>query len=170
MWEDCEVLEGQTSSVLITADSDCVKIWDIESAKETGSFEAEQIKAEAFQINAVKRDPHNPKLLGTIVDDHVSIFDLRTEARGLSFIAHDDQALDLAFNSNALHLLSTCGTDGTLRFWDMRKSNRCLLQFEDEQQGHWLTKLKYNTFHDQLLLTGSTSTFVHLYRALSVSS
>jgi EARP and GARP complex-interacting protein 1 len=78
--------------------------------------------------------------------------------------------LDLAFNSNALHQLCSSGADGTLRFWDLRKSNRCLLQFEDEQQGHWLTKLKYNQFHDQLVLTGSTSTFVSLYRAISVSS
>ena len=96
--------------------------------------------------------------------------DLRAEGNSLSFIANEDQAFDLAFNSNALHLLATCGADGALRFWDLRKPSKCLLQFEDEQQGHWLTKLKFNAFHDQLLLTGSTSTFVQLYRAISVSS
>ena len=54
------------------------------------------------------------------------------------------------------------------RFWDLRKTNSCLLQFED--LSHWTTCLAYNNFHDQLLLTGGTSTFAHLYRAQSASS
>ena len=35
--------------------------------------------------------------------------------------------------------------------------------------GHWINKVKYNRFHDQLVITGCTSTFVSLYRAGSVS-
>jgi hypothetical protein len=29
VWEDNEVLEGHTSNVLVTADSDLIKVWDI---------------------------------------------------------------------------------------------------------------------------------------------
>ena len=44
------------------------------------------------------------------------------------------------------------------------------MSFEDDHSGHWVTKIRYNAFHDQLLLTGSTSTFASLYRASSVST
>ena len=37
-------------------------------------------------------------------------------------------------------------------------------------QCHWLTKIKYNQSHDQLLLTCDTATFMNLYNFQSVSS
>ena len=82
--------------------------------------------------------------------------------------AHSDLLMDLDYNPNKLNTVATCGQDGALRFWDLRKSDRCLLEFEDETTGH-INKVKYNRFHDQLLITGSSSTFVSLYRASSVS-
>jgi len=121
----------------------------------------------------VKRDPHNTNVIGVAVDGRINIVDLRKDfdhSKSNSFLAHSEQVLDFAFNTNALNTLASCGNDGTVRFWDIRKPDRCLLQFEDHHSGHWLTKVRYNSFHDQLLLTGCTSTFVSLYRAISVSS
>ena len=43
VWEDSEVLEGQTSNVLITADSETVKVWDVESTKTTGTITADKL-------------------------------------------------------------------------------------------------------------------------------
>jgi hypothetical protein len=40
---------------------------------------------------------------------------------------------------------------------------------EFEEDSHWINKVKFNRFHDQLLITGCSSTFVSLYRASSVS-
>lgn len=82
--------------------------------------------------------------------------------------AHSDLLLDLDYNPNKLNTVATSGQDGALRFWDLRKSERCLLEYEDEAAGH-INKVKYNKFHDQLLITGCSSTFVSLYRASSVS-
>ena len=62
----------------------------------------------------------------------------------------------------------TGGQDGAIRFWDLRKTDRAVYSFEDEH--HWITSVKYNRFHDQLILSGSTSTYVSLYKATSVSS
>jgi hypothetical protein len=54
-----------------------------------------------------------------------------------------------------------------LRFWDLRKCDKCVLEFEEDS--HWINKVKYNKFHDQLVITGCTSTYVTLYRASTVS-
>ena len=66
--------------------------------------------------------------------------------------------------------MATSGTDGTVRIWDLRRPDRTILTFADDHSGHWINKVRYNQFHDQLLLTGSTSTFASLYRACSVST
>lgn len=125
---------------------------------------------------AVKRDPHDQKLIALAVEDAVKIVDLRKKqmksksSGDLSFTAHLDQVLDIAYNQSKLHTVSTSGTDGAVRIWDLRKTDRTVLTFDDDHSGHWITKVRYNQFHDQLLLTGSTSTFVSLYRASSVST
>ena len=48
----------------------------------------------------------------------------------------------------------------------MSTSNTIAQQF----QSHWITKLKFNLSHDQLLLTSDTATFINLYKFQSVSS
>lgn len=75
--------------------------------------------------------------------------------------------MDLDYNPNKLNTIATCGQDSALRFWDLRKAEKCLLEFEEDS--HWINKVKFNRFHDQLLITGCSSTFVSLYRASSVS-
>ena len=84
-------------------------------------------------------------------------------------MAHSDQVLDIAFNTSKLHTLVSSGSDGTVRVWDVRKPDRSVLSFDDDHSGHWINKVRYNPFHDQLILTSSTSTYVSLYRANSVS-
>lgn len=93
-----------------------------------------------------------------------------TRSSDLCFRAHQDQVLDVAYNQSRLHTLATSGTDGAVRIWDLRKTDRTILTFSDDHSGHWINKVRYNQFHDQLLLTGSSSTFVSLYRAASVST
>ena len=89
--------------------------------------------------------------------------------------------LDFAYNPINFHSLTTCGADGSVRVWDLRKTDKCALQLQQghsyngscaiaEGGGHMVTKIRYNPSFDQLMLTGGTSTFVSLFRAPSVSS
>ncbi len=122
---------------------------------------------------ATKRDPHDKKLIALAIEDTVKVIDLRKPTNrvgDINFTAHIDQVLDIAYNQSRLHTVATSGTDGAVRIWDLRKTDRTILTFDDDHSGHWITKVRYNQFHDQLLLTGSTSTFVSLYRASSVST
>ena len=120
----------------------------------------------------MKRDPHDTKMIAVAVDEQVSLLDMRSAMKksNISFMAHSDQVLDIAYNGSRLHTLATSGSDGAIRVWDIRKPDRSILAFEDDHSGHWISKIRYNQFHDQLILSGSTSTFVSLYRASSVST
>ena len=148
-------------------------MWDMETSQVSQQIKvAELMKNEDQECSAMKRDPHDEKMIAFNADEHVFLVDVRkeTKAADISFIAHYDQVLDLAYNGSKLHTLATSGSDGAVRIWDIRKPDRSVLSFEDDHSGHWVTKIRYNSFHDQLLLTGSTSTFASLYRASSVST
>ena len=96
----------------------------------------------------VKRDPHDSKLIAMGLEDSVRILDLRSKqgskSADMSFTAHIDQVLDLAYNQSKLHTMATSGTDGAVRIWDLRKTDRTILTFEDDHSGHWINKVRYN--------------------------
>jgi WD40 repeat protein len=60
--------------------------------------------------------------------------------------AHSDKIMDLDYNPNKLNTLVTCGQDSVVRFWDLRKPEKFLLEFEEDS--HWINKVKFNRFHD----------------------
>ena len=144
---------------------------------ETSQIGLEVIMSQLFneenkECTVMKRDPHESRMIAIGVDEQVGILDTRKEAKSvdITFDAHSDQVFDVAYNASRLHTLATCGSDGAVRIWDTRKPDRSILCFDDDYSGHFVTKIRYNQFHDQLLLTGSTSTFASLYRASSVST
>ena len=107
---------------------------------------------------------------------------------------------DVDYNPNKPHVLSSSGQDSLVKFWDLRYAaiydgNDGNDEHEDheDQYGsgnacssnwsrhtplrtlrgghtHWTTCVKYNSFHDQLLLSGGTDSMVNLWRISSISS
>jgi WD40 repeat protein len=120
----------------------------------------------------MKRDPHNKSNFTAAVGEDILSWDLRKPQKPSYEIkkAHETncQVLDIDYNPNKPYTSVSGGEDNALRFWDLRKSDKCLLKFQEDS--HWVQKVKYNRFHDQLVLSGSSSTFVDLWRAVSVSS
>ena len=97
----------------------------------------------------MKRDPHHKSLLCLGISHGFLQMDLRaplSEPVLAQSRAHSDLLMDLDYNPNKLNTVATCGQDSALRFWDLRRSDKCLLQFEEDS--HFLTKVKYNRFHD----------------------
>ena len=72
------------------------------------------------------------------------------------------------YNPNKPYNLVTAGQDCTVKFWDVRKERTPLKVLRDFT--HWVSSVRFNPSHDQLVVTGSTSTTVKLWRVLSVSS
>ncbi len=128
------------------------------------------------ECTVLKRDPHHKNILCFGFDQSFAQIDLRAPQTPSSInacLAHSDLLSDLDYNPNKLNTIVTCGYDSAIRFWDLRKPEKCLLEFGDSEDGqangHWVNKVKYNRSHDQMVITGCTSTFVTLYRASSVS-
>ena len=173
VWEDHEPMAGGSPAQLVLGDNERVKIFDFEQETDVLEIKAEELEGDqGCECMTVKRDPHDTHLLALGVEDKVYVADTRKAPAkvDLSFVAHQDQVLDLAYNTSKLHTLVTSGTDGAMRVWDLRKTDRSVLTFDDDHSGHWIGKVRYNPFHDQLILAASTSTFVSLYRASSVST
>jgi EARP and GARP complex-interacting protein 1 len=64
--------------------------------------------------------------------------------------------------------MASCGDDCKVRFWDIRKTNECLKTLNNHS--HWVWSVRYNAFHDQLLLTCSSDNRVVLSSIPSLSS
>lgn len=82
--------------------------------------------------------------------------------------AHNQLVRDVDFNPNKQYYLASCGDDCKTKFWDIRKPNECLKTLADHS--HWVWTVRYNTFHDQLLLTCSSDNRVILSSVPSLSS
>ena len=85
-------------------------------------------------------------------------------------IATGSKCRTLDVNPNRPHFLLTAGEEGALRFWDSRKTAQPVQSLSRGGHSHWITKARFNPFHDQLVLTSSTDGLVCLWRATSVSS
>ncbi|KAH8338313.1 hypothetical protein KR067_007035 [Drosophila pandora] len=82
--------------------------------------------------------------------------------------AHGQMVRDLDCNPNKQCHLVTGGDDGYLRIWDCRMPKSPV--FERSDHSHWVWSVRFNTFHDQLLLSSSSDCKVLLTCAGSVSS
>jgi WD40 repeat protein len=72
------------------------------------------------------------------------------------------------FNPNKPYSLATGGDDGCIKFWDTRSCNEPLKILE--QHTHWVWSVRYNHFHDQLLLSSGSDSKVCLHNVTSLSS
>jgi len=174
-------------------------------------------------------DPHNTNLIAVTTGRDVALLDVRcsTTTGGSGFVGgiqacHKLSVMDVDHNPNMPHLLTTCGQDGLVKFWDVRKGmglgggsggSSGLIgstsfpsspvsvpsPLKDDHQHnttnysgdgssggcwmmdnplrtirgghtHWSTVVKYNSFHDQLVLSGGTDGMVNLWRISSISS
>ncbi|XP_060653943.1 EARP and GARP complex-interacting protein 1 [Drosophila nasuta] len=103
-------------------------------------------------------------------DSSVRAYDVRDSQHCAWSIddAHGQLVRDLDCNPNKQCHLVTGGDDGCLKVWDCRMVKAPV--FERSDHSHWLWSVRFNTFHDQLILSSSSDCKVLLTCAGSVSS
>ncbi|KAL1115925.1 hypothetical protein AAG570_005420 [Ranatra chinensis] len=108
--------------------------------------------------------------LATVQDGNVKGWDLRTPNKSVWSIsqAHTQIARDVDYNRNRQYFVGTCGDDGACRFWDVRHPDRAVVT--QWHHSHWVWSLRYNTCHDQLVVSASSDARVVLASVASVSS
>ena len=184
-----------TGANLITVQSGnrelCVTFFDVDSsyAAKLDQVNFQIPNTRGYMPNPPKAswDPHNHNLCAVTLGTNLAILDMRTPAKltnGLKS-CHRFGVTDLDYNPNKPNVLSSSGQDGLIKFWDLRFT----ASYNDEPNGntsswarhsplrtvrgghtHWTTCVKYNSFHDQLILSGGTDSIVNLWRISSISS
>ncbi|XP_033199005.1 EARP-interacting protein homolog isoform X1 [Bombus vancouverensis nearcticus] len=118
-----------------------------------------------------KWNPHNGcNQFVTLNENNVRGWDFRNpaEASWTILSAHSQIIRDLDFNVNRQYILSTCGDDGYMKFWDIRSPTEPILS--RMEHSHWVWSVRINRFHDQLVLTSSSDSRVILCSIASISS
>jgi len=124
-------------------------------------------------------DVHDSNRICVAVGCDLKFWDTRSrikEATATLAQAHKNCILDVDVNPHRPHTFVTSGQEGLLKFWDVRmlsKSANSRMQPIKVVKGghtHWISRVVYNTQHDQLLLSAGTDSFLNLWRLSSISS
>ena len=160
------------SNSLLSLDSDGLKIYSIahpsagSSAAPTASY-----AINSPDMYAACWDPHHPNLLVASSSVHIHGYDSRLSptappTHSLQH-AHSDVIRCLDYNPNKPYHILSSGLDRLIHIHDIRKPTSPLVILQ--QHSHWVQAVRYNQFHDQLILTCSTED-VALWSVASVSS
>ena len=115
-------------------------------------------------------NPHqNSQQFATVNEHHVRGWDVKSMKQMWTFESPGNQVIRcIDFNPNRQYHLVSSGDDAALRFWDIRNPRKPLAVRHDHS--HWVWSVKYNQFHDQLVLSSSSDGNVVLSAMTSISS
>ena len=164
---------------IMTINDNKLLLWDIESHKNVSAINTEfnvssKTSSRFNKLTTFRWSPHsNCGLIGIANSNYIYSKDLRMKSSSSSTAwtipnAHSQLVRDLDFNPNAQYYMASCGDDCETRFWDVRNTGQPVLSMNNHS--HWVWSVRYNLFHDQLLLTSSSDSRVVLIRAVSVAS
>lgn len=163
---------------LITFSEEKIYLWSLESQSLKRVIDMDCSKVSSLagssrlsKTSTIRWSPHcNGNILGAAVGSHVLGLDLRMSSSPFtwSINAHNNLTRDLDFNPNAQYYLASCGDDCESRFWDVRNPSSVAVSLQNHS--HWIWSIRYNAFHDQLVLTCSSDSRVVLSRISSLAS
>jgi WD repeat-containing protein 68 len=74
----------------------------------------------------------DPRLVAaSSIDTTVSLWDVETQEVTVHLIAHDKEVFDVAFQPKSVHVFATCGADGSVRVFDIRRMDHCTVVYEN---------------------------------------
>ena len=194
VWDEQACTAGSTLRLLTwageTTASGSVSVWDIRESKASvsASFNVRERRSSSSVqqtsevggsntgegqtiVNTAAWDPHRPSSTTLTIDTEILGWDLRDSSGKSAFSipnAHGLSIRDIDYNPNKPYCFLSGGDDGKMKFWDFRKTASPLKVLSGHS--HWVTRAKFNPFHDQLVLSGSSDSTVGLWRAASISS
>jgi hypothetical protein len=133
-------------------------------------------------------DPHNPNNIAISNGTSLLFIDLRcsssnstntttTSNNNSIHSAHRLPITDFDYNPNKPNTIATVGQDSLLLFWDLRyTSSSSQPSFSKPSKIvrgghlHYATTVRYNPYHDQLIVTGGSDGMINLWRISSISS
>jgi WD40 repeat protein len=144
--------------------------WDV-SGEEAKNILAVQLNGKNNpKFTTGKWNPHqNCNQFTTATETHLKTYDVRTGELAWNIDnVHSQLLRDLDYNMNKQYHVATCGDDGLIKIWDFRQTMQPVYSRSDHS--HWVWCVRFNPFHDQLLLSASSDARVLISSAASVSS
>lgn len=141
---------------------------------EVVTLEQTKTASRSARMTTFSWSPHfNASMVAIATSANIYAKDLRVSASNTSSAwnisqAHSQIVRDIDFNPNSQYYFATSGDDCEVKFWDIRNLSRPALKMF--HHSHWVWSVRYNTFHDHLVLTSSSDGNVNLLRAGSISS
>lgn len=160
---------GDNDKLLTISDRN-IDIWQTQSSGATHSDSIHLEGKAQLQFNVGRFNPHHGgSQVATGVDTHIKGYDLRSMSASFTIEnAHSQTVRDIDLNPNKQYYLASCSDDCKVKFWDTRNTRDCLMTRSDHS--HWVWSIRYNNFHDQLVLTSSSDSRVILSNIASISS
>jgi len=123
------------------------------------------------RIETAKWNPHRScHQISTVCGSQIISWDSRTGDKAWNINVNSGCAVrSLDFNPNKQYFLASGGDDGSVSVWDCRQTSQGPLSTA-RQHSHWVWSVRYNTFHDQLLLSAGSDSRVLLHSQASLSS
>mmetsp|Transcript_93659 Transcript_93659/g.180741 ORF Transcript_93659/g.180741 Transcript_93659/m.180741 type:complete len:370 (+) Transcript_93659:59-1168(+) len=156
--------DPHNEGIVVVADTEALRVFQGSSG--VGSKLSRQLTLHVGQrCNGACLDPHHPQHVSTVDDAHLKTWDLRSSRlASKKEYAHLFGARDVDYNPNVPYQVLTTGEDAVIRFWDLRQLGKCMRTLANGHH-HWITCARFNSHHDQLVLSCGTDSFVCLWRA-----
>ena len=151
---------GDKAVLADISEADAKKVWSV-----THSVRG-QTRIETGMFN-----PHrNCHQYATACGSQVIGWDCRSTEQSWIITSSTQQGniRSLDFNPNKQYYLLTGGDDGMISIWDTRSCNEPV--YSHRQHSHWVWSVRFNSFHDQLLLSAGSDSRVVLSSLASLSS
>ncbi len=121
-WFSWSLFDGGNVIATCAADNS-IHLWDVRDARKPSS----SLKVFTSGLSSVKFNKVNQHILASVHDIQVEIWDLRrTSSSPVTFItAHPTKISNIDWNGSAENELLTSSADGTVKFWDIKRSRLC---------------------------------------------
>lgn len=163
----------ENENLLMAVTKNHLLLYDINvsQAELMSSFSLPNKKGHPHTITAGRWNPHHGgKQFAVTTEQNVVGWDVRSKEQAFYLDnAHSQMVREVDFNPNKMYSMVTCGDDCQVKFWDIRYPDNPIKVLMDDHS-HWVWSVRYNPFHDQLVLSGGSDSKIVLYNMSSISS
>lgn len=170
---------------LLTSNDGQMTIWDIESQKEVRNFSLLSAVEKFLHLETGSVEPSSVcdlrwsslfdcSVVAAAIGSKIYGVDTRipdSSSASICWLIEDQRCnriRSIDFNPNSQYYIASGGDDCRANFWDLRQTTRPALHMQTHT--HWIWSMRYNPFHDQLVLSAGSDARVVLMRAQSVAS
>jgi len=181
----------EDSCQILTCDNGTMQFWDVGEQKHVRDFALLQLIERSLSPNSDNPTNNQKDLKSRVTDLRWSslfncsvvaatigpqIYGIDTRipdsnSSSICWLIEDkrcNRIRTIDFNPNSQYYIASGGDDCRANFWDLRNTSGPALYMQTHS--HWIWSIRYNPFHDQLVLSAGSDSRVALMRAQTVAS